>query len=364
MEREYYYSKDGTKVMVVAPTWELESIIERMDRFKYRYDYMLVLGNGFDLNLGLRTTYRDFVNSCIFKRMYVNRMKEKSSKGNQSPSLIDYLYGKKFVEKWYDIEEALLDYVSPKPDGSFVNNVKDDEKEYKLVCKALNDYLAGLFATEAINSKQSDMMMDSAAGKILKIIKSEKNILYSFNYTPLNLITRIATVIDESKVPIVRPHGEITGESIVKAKVEENSIILGIETNSNIAHGYSFLLKSNNPLYKSTHIASDLLQTRNVIIFGHSLNQMDFGYFREYFEHLTHNSDRNRQLTIITKDSRSRVTLLDNLRKSGISVRDVFAHTNVEIILTEDIAKKDSESEKMFNNLLEEIEKDYINRYL
>ena len=86
---------------------------------------------------------------------------------------------------------------------------------------------------------------------------------------------------------------------------------------------------------------------------------MDFGYFREYFEYLTYNSDRDRQLTIITKDSKSRMTLLDNLRKSGISVRDVFAHTNVEIILTDEIKKKNTESEKLFRVLLERIETDF-----
>lgn len=360
MEREFYYSKNGTKVMVVAPIGELESIVDRMDRFKYRYDYMLVIGNGFDLNLGLHTTYRDFVNSYTFKKIYVKRTKEKCSKREAVPSILDYLYGKKFIEKWYDIEQALLEYVSPKPDGSFVNNVKDDKKDYELICKALIRYLAGLFVNGAINIDQFNEMKKSAAGQILKVVKSKRNILYSFNYTPINIITKIATYIDESKVPIVRPHGEITDESIIKAKVEDNSIILGIETNNinSIAPDYSFLLKSNNPAYKSTHIASDLLQTRNVIIFGHSLNQMDFGYFREYFEYLTQNTDRNRQLTIITKDNKSRVSLLDNLRKSGISVRDVFAHTNVEIILSDDIGKKDTESDKLFCNLLEKIDTD------
>lgn len=355
MEREFYYSKDATKVMVVAPIGELEPIIERMDRFKYRYDHMLVIGNGFDLNIGLRTTYRDFVNSCIFKRMYINRMKEKSSKGNQSPSLIDYLYGKKFIEKWYDIEEALLEYVSPKPDGSFVINVEVDRRDYELVCEALIQYLAGLFKT-GNSLKQANEMEASPAGKLLKIFSSENNIIYSFNYTPIHLI--INAVFAKSSSETVRVHGKIEEETIFKGNIEDNSIILGIETDDirKISPGYSFLLKSNNLAYKSTHIVSDLLQSRNVIIFGHSLNQMDFGYFREYFEYLTQNSDRNRQLTIITKDSKSRVALLDNLRKSGISVRDVFAHTNVVIILTDDIEKKGTESEKLFCNLLEMIE--------
>ena len=355
MEREFYYSKDGTKVMVVAPIGELESIADRMERFKYKYDHMLVIGNGFDLNLGLRTTYRDFVNSRIFKRVYVKRMKEKNSKGNPSPSLIDYLYGKKFIEKWYDIEEALLEYVSPKPDGSFVNNVEIDRRDYEHVSDALIEYLASLFKT-GDNLRQANKMEASPAGKLLKSFSSEKNIIYSFNYTPIHII--INNVFAKSSIEAVRVHGKIEEETIFKGNIEDNHIILGIETNdiSKIAPGYTFLLKSNNPIYKSTFIASDLLNTEHVIFYGHSLNKMDFGYFREFFNCLASNQDTKRKLTIFTKNKESRVSLLDNLRMAGVSVRDIFAHTNVEIILTDDIGRKDTESEKRFYNLLERIE--------
>ena len=356
MEREFYYSKDGTKVMVVAPIGELKSIIDRMNRFKYKYNHMLVIGNGFDLNLGLSTSYRNFVESCIFKRMYVQRIQEKRNQEKATPSLIDYLYGKKFYDRWYDIEHALLEYVSRKPDGSFVNNVEEDKEEFELVCEALVKYLVSLFNT-GNDLKQSNEMEKSSAGQLLKVFSSERNIIYSFNYTPIRLI--INAVISHYSSDPIRVHGEIEEKTIFKGNIEDNSIILGIETNNlnEIAPNYTFLLKSNNPIYKSTCIASDLLKTEHVIFFGHSLNEMDFGYFKEYFGVLTSNTDKNRKLTIITKDKDSRVTLLDNLRKSNISVRDLFAHTNVEIILTDDIGKDKTESDSLFKELLEDIKK-------
>jgi hypothetical protein len=160
------------------------------------------------------------------------------------------------------------------------------------------------------------------------------------------------------KSEVVKVHGEIEEDSIFKDRLKDNSIILGIETNNlnDIAPGYSFLLKSNNPSYKSTNMAYDLLCTKNVIFFGHSLNQMDFGYFESYFKLLSTNADTRRKLTLITKDENSRVTILDNLRKSGISVRDLFAHTQVDIILTDDIDKEESESNSNFNDLLEKLQ--------
>jgi len=353
MEKEFYYSKDGTKIMIVAPIGEMESIIDRMNRFKY--DHMLVIGNGFDLNLGLPTSYRNFVESLIFKKMYVKRIQEKRNQIKATPSLIDYLYGKKFYERWYDIEQALLEYVLRRADGSFVNNVEEDKREYELVCQTLVKYLVSLFKT-GDDLKQSKEMARSSAGKLLKVFSSERNIIYSFNYTPIRLI--INAVISHYSSDPVRVHGEIEEETIFKGNIKDNGIILGIETNdlNEIAPNYTFLLKSNNPIYKSTCIASDLLKTEHVIFFGHSLNEMDFGYFKEYFGVLTSNTDKNRKLTIITKNKDSRVTLLDNLRKSKISVRDLFAHTNVKIILTDDIGKKKTDSNNLFKELLKEIE--------
>lgn len=355
MEREFYYSKDGTKVLVVAPIGELETIVDNMNRFKFKYDHLLVIGNGFDLNLGLPTTYRNFVESCIFKKMYVKRMQEKRAKGNTRPSLIDYLYGKKFYERWYDIEQALLEYVSKRPDGSFVNNVEEDKKDYELVCESLIEYLKSLFKT-GNDLKQSKMMEGTPAGQLLKSISHYRNIIYSFNYTPIHLI--INAVYGNSALDPIRIHGEIKEETLFKGNVKDNAIILGIETNdmNAIAPGYSFLIKSNNPVYKSSSIASDLQETRNVIFFGLSLNYMDFGYFDEYFKALTTNKEAKRSLTIITKDDTSRREILDNLRNKGISVREMFTHADIKIILTDDIDNKGTKSAAFFEELLEKVE--------
>ncbi|MBQ9231963.1 MAG: hypothetical protein IJ190_12435 [Prevotella sp.] len=355
MEREFYYSKDGTKVMVVAPVAELEDIIGEMNHFKYKYDHMLVIGNGFDLNLGLATRYSDFVKSNIFKKMYEKRIQEKEKK---QPSLIDYLYGKSFCERWYDIELSLFEYVSRKPDGGFVNNVEIDRRDHELLCESLVEYLTSLFKT-GDDLKQSHEMQQTSSGQLLQNVNSERSVLYSFNYTPINLI--INAVLGSISLKTKQVHGEIKEESIFKGVIKDSGIVLGIEVDdiNSIAPGYSFLIKSNNLAYKSTNLALDLLYTRNVILFGHSLNQMDFGYLCEYFMMMASNRDNERILTIITKDKESRVSLLDNIRKMGISVRDICAHTKVEYILTDNIDVKDSKDAKLFNGLLERLELSY-----
>lgn len=350
MEREFYVSKDGTKVMVVAPITELEHLIDNMDKFKYRYDHLLIIGNGFDLNLGLPTSYRDFVESCIFKKMYVKRMQEKRAKSNTLPSLIDYLYGKKFCERWYDIEQALLEYVSRKPDGSFVNNEEEDKKDYELVCQALVEYFAGIL--KALGFKEIKKMRETPAGQVLRALNSSRNIVYTFNYTPIEKV--FETIYNAT----IKVHGEIEIDTIAKGEINKSHIILGIETNdlNTIAPGYTFLLKSNNAAFHSSQIALDLLLAKNVIFFGHSLNQMDFGYFEGYFKLLASNIDKDRRLTIITKDDKSRVSIFDNIRRMGISVRDIYVHTKVEYILTDNLDNKESEDSKSFEERLKRME--------
>ncbi|MCR5314851.1 MAG: bacteriophage abortive infection AbiH family protein [Bacteroidaceae bacterium] len=360
MEREFYYSKDGTKVMVVAPIGELEQIIGSMNSFKYKYQHMLIIGNGFDLSLGLLTTYRNFVESSIFKRMYEKRTQEKRDDEQINnvkavPSLIDYLYGKKFSERWFDIEQALLEYVSIRPDGSFVNNVEDDKKDFDLLCESLVEYLSSLF--QNIKLDQENSMRDSIAGQLLMKMNSEKNIIYSFNYTPTENV--IKSICFEKKNKSISVHGEITADAMFRGNINDSPIILGIETNdiSAIAPGYSFLIKSNNAKYKSSEIATDLLLSKHVIIFGHSLNPIDFGYFEAYFKMMATNTDNERKLTIITRDDISRISLLDSIRKMGVQVRDVFLHNTIEFIITANLDNQDSEDYQKFQSLLEKIEK-------
>lgn len=357
MESELYYSSDKSKCLLISSINKMNELFGYKRISDYKYDNLLVVGNGFDLNLGLRTTYRDFANSRIFKRMYIKRTQEKLQMGNLFPSLIDFLYGKKYQDKWYDIENALLEYVSRKQDGDFVNNVIEDKKDFQLVCKSLIDYLASFFDGRNNDPNISIKMMESPAGKLLLRLNSHNNIVYSFNYTPIELILCLLGK-DQFSDPLnaVRIHGEIKDETIIKKDIKDNIIILGIETNNirNISPEYSFLIKSNNEAYRSTSIATDLLNSRNVIFFGHSLNEMDFGYFDGYFKMLTCNTDKERKLTVITKDNSSRIKILDNIRKMGISVRDIFAHTDVQFFLTEKLYGDEIESKK-FDKLIESI---------
>lgn len=318
---------------------------------------LFIFGNGFDRCLGFKTKYSDFVDSDEWKEMYQKRIKEVSK-----PMLLQYLYGKKFIDEWFDLESALLDYVSQRNDGSFVNNLPSDREDYELVCQALVSYISNLF------KRNQPAIWEKPAGKLISKLTDLCNIhkIYTFNYTPVDWIASIAG--QDGLIPRVvyfsALHGTIK-EDHIKQNVNVDKIILGIETDdiSKIAPGYSFLIKSNNPNYRRTDIVYDLINTQEVVIFGHSLNSMDFPYFEDYLKMLTDNMDRERKLTLITYDEESRIALLDNIRKNGISVLKILAHTEVEFILTSNIEKDiNCDDSKKLEALIDRIPSEYENK--
>lgn len=298
---------------------------------------VLVIGNGFDLNLKLKTKYSDFAKSDEWKELY-----NQESVVKQSP-LLQFLYGKSFIDQWYDIERALYEYSLIKSDGTYPTEIENDRKGYHAICDSMCKYLK----EHVHNSSHS--ISSTSAGQLLKKMCNSKFIdyrIYSFNYTPVDLYFRVlnrATCIPE----IINIHGGI----------EANSIILGVENVDirKLAPGYSFLFKSNNIDYKSTDFVTDIEGANEVIIFGHSLNDFDFVYFKDYITNLLKVRDKRKRLTIVTYDEDSRMQILNNIRRQGFSIVDLFQFSLIDSILSSKIEDKDSSDYVKFHNLLERI---------
>lgn len=302
----------------------------------YEIDYLLITGNGFDMDLGLQTSYKSFVMSDEWKRMRNKRKRE-----NPHYSLIDFIEEASIRdEKWNDLEGTMLEYVLPNKDGNFVNNVEEDKEDYVAICKTLVEYLCNLF-WEPEPIVVANNMSESFAGKLLSdffdpLFAPDRNVLYTFNYTPLEIIYSNVNGFPTT-AEYYNVHGYISREDFLKKTYDGSSIILGIMAENEIAPGYSFLIKSNRSNYKKifSNIKRDLIYARNVIIFGHSLNKIDFGYFIGYFKNLEINVEKERRLTIVTKDNESEKCIITNIEKMGISYSDICNNTNVEFIHTD-----------------------------
>ena len=92
-------------------------------------DTMLVIGNGFDLSLGLKTSYGDFMYNI---RYYVVDT-------SYNYKIIRYLIEKVQKENWVDIENELKNYANICDYDEVFYIFKND---YKLLCSLLCRYLS------------------------------------------------------------------------------------------------------------------------------------------------------------------------------------------------------------------------------
>ena len=281
---------------------------------------IIILGNGFDLDLGLQTSYSEFAKS----HQWIELMKGNSHSRDDN-RLLGYLQSKYDINQWIDIEAALLEYAKNKTRTKALVYAEDDAKDFDALCKALKDYLL----------EQQVSFVPKEKSVAYAFLRSMSQItgqicLYTFNYTLLNLLSGrcgISTMSDAMHI-----HGSLS---------DDDDIILGIETRDEIDDRYSFLFKTQNRRYRHTRILTDLREKDEYIFFGHSLNGMDYAYFQNTFNRLSSDSMRTPRLTIITKDKASENQFKNFLRKQYVSLQGLFSNSIPEIILTDLVYQRD-----------------------
>lgn len=281
---------------------------------------LLLLGNGFDLDLGLHTRYSDFWESDRRKEM---------KKTCPEQYLITSLERYRITNHWFDLESGLQDGATKllkKIDSRFDN--KNYYESFRILIGELKDYIKNQQETFTPNT-------NSVAEQILHAIDSNKSIkcFYTFNYTDVIDISKRFHISELPPVNYV--HGSL---------YPADDIILGIEVEdfNSIPSQLTFLIKSNSPYYHYTNLQNDLETSEDVIFFGHSINGMDFPYFKDFFSWLIDSpmkSGRKKNVTIITYDAESEMQIKDNLRRNGIDIRSLFNKVALDFILTREIYK-------------------------
>lgn len=279
---------------------------------------LLILGNGFDLDLGLHTRFSEFWESDRWSQAKLSCPEK---------YLVKSLEQYRASHHWFDLESGLREGAERLIENLSKNYVAD---EYYNSFQLLKDELK-----EYVKEQQKSFVpaTNSVAELILHAVDSSQSLqcIYTFNYTD---IWEINERFHISSFPSVyHVHGSLS---------PEDDIILGIEVEdfTRIPPPLTFLIKSNSPYYHYTNLLTDLEMANHVIFFGHSINGMDFPYFKEYFQNLIHShvalKDKKR-ITIITYDEHSAMVIKDNFRKNGIDVRSLFNKVYLEFIHTKSI---------------------------
>ena len=302
-----------------------------------------IIGNGFDIDMGLPSRYSDFARSKEFRdladRIYWMFREEKSDH-----SLVLQLQKESAKSNWFDIEEEIHKYVNNHTtiEERLIGLVRAEFEELK---KALAIYLrritSNFKADENKLSWQLYYRMRECPLTVTQIF---------FNYTnPRECL----------KLPL-QPEIFNGGQhwfTYVHGSLKDNDIVLGcdLQPNEEVNRQLSFLYKYNQ-LNRANHVARNILEAKEIIFFGHSVNEMDFGYFKEFFKVASSSPNPFRHLTMITYDDESERIIKDNIRNQGISVTDLYSNLcTFDFIHTSKVYENNAEENKKWTKLLERL---------
>ena len=301
------------------------------------YEKILILGNGFDLDLGMKTKYSDFMNSKIW---------ENAKKKDEvlSYKIINYIEEKSKLENWFDVEAELLNYALDVTDGTYYTPQVTDRGGFEVFQTKLKEYLL---------NEQEDAKIGSYSAALTVMSNVIHNGLfsniYTFNYT--NVSRLMGKVNIPVKIPITYMHGSLE---------KNDNIVLGIETDKQIHKDYHFLFKTNNRFYSSNNLIEALEKAHEIVFFGHSINGMDFPYFNDFFkkQSLPSKDFKRKRITIFTFDDESEERIRDNFREEGINLRDLMSRNELMFIETKRLDNGDEHEEDKFDRFLSHLEED------
>ncbi|MBR6346139.1 MAG: hypothetical protein IKR69_01990 [Bacteroidales bacterium] len=342
---------------------------------------VLILGNGFDLDLGLKTSYKDFWESEFCPRDYpaplIHHLNQKW------PDNLDAV-------KWYDLENELLnyaiqgdksdvvsvherDYIQSNSDYELHNRINfiggDDimsslvEKGYmkiskNLVYKVSIPYKEDYSQTSNWRDRKALKLIKEGLCKYLtfidkpipeshsvafhlllamtKCVKAGDTVdIYSFNYTRVQLQGH-----SMDRIPVYYMHGSC----------EKDKIIVGTRDGTPIIPEYDFLQKVMDDSFLPPDIVRALDNADEVIIFGHSLGENDRQYFEKFFTNQTNGSNQKEPYIIIfTRDSNSMKDIKRSLKSLTGDRLSLLYSSNLPIFIRTGELKED---QKLFFDFL------------
>ena len=298
------------------------------------YKVVLVLGNGFDLDLGLPTGYSDFLQSPFFYEFLNSANILKYHRFDiQKDNILEYLQQQKNLKNWIDIEVELK---------NLAIKTREDLNDYGQVIKFKNKATYEIEKSFEVLRKQlcwyldkmeyTNIKKDSYAIRLLDIIKQNHAMceILTYNYTDIH---KLKSIVGDIYVPIDHVHGNIN----------DKSIIIGFQDKVEIDKSFSFMIKSFSPFFRSHNVRNKLMEADEIIFFGHSLGETDYHYFGDFFETQSNpeKNKKSKKIRIFTWDEASRIDILFQLREMNDRRTDMLYDLNdMEIYRTKDDKSK------------------------
>lgn len=309
---------------------------------------VLVIGNGFDLDMGFDTTYETFARSYFKENIYeYSKM---------------FLFLRKRYEEcpnknWFNFEDEICRYVSSLGDDVSEKDVAADRTYYNALCHDLMCSLQTFaFSVPYANTPEYVRESDgnrhevnpayllrgksqSIANRMLDFISQKPTYfdsIINFNYSnlPNLLMLRVADNVKFNQKGI-EDYSRTLGKRVhhIHLKKDDSgqtTSVLGINDEIHINSDYEFVRKRNQAIINEREcVISDISSADELIIFGHSLGEADKEYFRQFFRNLYNQNDiesDDKDVTFITYDDNR--SIINNLNKiAGYNV--IFNHNFV-----------------------------------
>ena len=224
---------------------------------------LLIVGNGFDLSMGFKTSYGDFMKSSFFPKY--------------DSTLCSHLR-KQFQENmgWIDIEKELSEF------SSMLISMKQDAKkkhikwEYDSFREEYEELKSSLKAYLQEETKRAfGPSPDNPAKRVIDQLPAESKII-SFNYT--SIIERLTwDKFKDSKGNLLHIHGSLA---------PYDDIVFGVEDSAKLSKEHVFLYKAYSPHLKVQEFSDWLNSAERIIFYGYSLGDTDRQYFEKFFRKL------------------------------------------------------------------------------
>lgn len=317
---------------------------------------LLIIGNGFDLELGLRTSYKNFIESDIYD-YYSKRISE--SLGIQKTfdirydidiNIFKYFKNILSIQNWIDLEMEIGKLAGRNME--ILNRKTGHYEKYLAISSdfmmssfnalrdCLNDYILNLGVP---NNRPNNYALQLMS--ILGTNKYENVQIVTFNYTDLKETTRF-----DIQVPVYHIHGKVS-------KGSNANLILGIQDSVEVDKSFSYVIKSHSPYYHSSHIIDLLENADEVIFFGHSLGETDYPYFSDFFQMQCRkiSPENRKKIRIFTYNEKSRLDILFQLRiMNDKQTRLFFENSDFALYRTED-KMDDIQIQRYFKELISDL---------
>jgi hypothetical protein len=303
----------------------------------------LIIGNGFDIDMGIRSRYSDFADSPEFYDL-TRRMRDMFYEEERDKSLVLQLQQAYMVSNWFDIEKEIHNYVVNHSDlnDNLIRLIRSEFDELK---KALANYLKRITTNfTAKTDKMSTYLLYKLRECPLTVAEIYFNYTYPNGFLKLPLQPEIF-------------NGAQHWFTYVHGSLRDNDIVLGcdLQEGEKVNRQLSFMYKYNM-LNKANHVARHILEAKEIIFFGHSINEMDFSYFREFFKVASASPNPIRHLTIITYDEESERTIKDNIRNQGVSVSDLYSNLwTFDFIHTKKVYNGDQKEIQKYDKMIQRL---------